>query len=202
MKDIILKSQPLAYFDQSKDIIIQTDASNEGIGACLIQDERPIAYGSRALSKAEKNYPPIEKEMLAVIFGLEKFNQFVYGKKVKINSDHKPLSTIYKKDLNKVPVRLQRMLLRALKYDYTIEYVPGNKMLVADALSRHFIPDPVNDDPEMLYIVHNLSKSISITGERRAEFEDAMQKDECLKNVCKYIESEWPAKRNFRKTFL
>lgn len=194
LKDLILGSQSLAFFDEKKDIIIQTDASNEGIGACLIQDERPIAYGSRALSKAEKNYPPIEKEMLAVLFGLEKFNQFVYGRKVEVNSDHKPLSAIYKKDLNKVPVRLQRMLLRTLKYDYSIKYLPGNKMFIADALSRHFIPDPVPDDPEMLYVVHSLSNTISITGERKAEFEDSIQKDECLKNVCMYLENSWPAK--------
>ena len=87
----------------------------------LLQEERPVAYASRSLTDAESRYAQIEKELLAVQFSLEHFHQFIYGKKVTIESDHKPLEAIVKKLLASAPPRLQRILLRMQKYDYTLE---------------------------------------------------------------------------------
>ena len=81
------------------------------VGAVLLQEGQPISYGSRALTDTECRYAQIEKELLAVVFGLEKFNQYVYGKCVDVESDHKPLEAISKKPLCHAPPRLQRMLL-------------------------------------------------------------------------------------------
>lgn len=163
----IIKSKPvLAYYDLKKTCVIQTDASKDGLGCCLMQNDHPIAYASRALTQTEQRYAQIEKELLAVVFAVERFHQFVYGQKFKVLSDHKPLVSITKKDFSKVSVRLQRMLLRLLKYDMEIEYLPGKEMHVADALSRNYIQDPVEDDPEMLYLVHALSQNISFSGEK------------------------------------
>ena len=81
--------------------------------------------------------------MLAIVFAMTRFHAYVYGKHdVTIHSDHKPLMAIVKKPLTvtAAPTRLQRMLLRLQRYVFTVEYIPGSQMLVADALSRAYLP--------------------------------------------------------------
>ena len=89
----------LGIFDPSKAMQIQVDASKSGIGAVLMQNGKPVSYASRSLTNAQKNYAIIEKELLAVLFGCERFHQFVNGSEVTIISDHKPLESIMKKPL-------------------------------------------------------------------------------------------------------
>lgn len=79
-----------------------------------------MAFGSRALTPAERGYAQIEKDCLAIVFGMEKFHQYTYGRKVTVQRDHKPLENIHKKPLLSAPKRLQRMLLRLQKYDVNI----------------------------------------------------------------------------------
>ena len=105
-------SSVLCYFDPSKTSTIQADASRHGLGACLLQQGKPIAYASRSLTSSESNYAQIEKELLAIVFTAEKFHQFIYGFPTNVHSDHKPLESIFTKPLCSVPPRLQRMLLR------------------------------------------------------------------------------------------
>ena len=80
----------LAFYDVKKLVTVSCDVSNFGLGAVLLQENKPIAYASRALTDTEKQ---IEKELLAVVYALEKFNQYVYGKTVQVESDHKPLES-------------------------------------------------------------------------------------------------------------
>lgn len=193
LKAVIASEPVLAYYDKTKQCVIQTDASKDGLGCCLLQNGHPIAFSSRALTKTEQQYAQIEKELLAVVFATEKFNQFVYGQRTKVHSDHKPLVAIMKKDINKVSVRLQRMLLKLLKYDIELEYLPGKEMYIADALSRNYCNDPVEDDKEMSYIVHCLSKKVSITEKRKKEFQDSIKKDPTLSKVLEYkSNNNWP----------
>ena len=103
----------LAYYNVSKPVIVQSDASEAGLGACLAQEGRPVAFASRFLSLAEMNYAQIEKELLSIVFACEKFHQYFYGQQaVTVESDHKPLEYIWKKPLSKTPPRLQRLMLR------------------------------------------------------------------------------------------
>ena len=136
LKSAINKDLLLQYFDPSRPVTIEVDASLKGLGAALIQEGRPIAFASKSLLPAETRYANIERELLAVVFGLEHFHCFVYGKPVLIHSDHRPLEAIHQKQLSKVPPRLQRMLLRIQPYDATIQYKPGKELLFADYLSR------------------------------------------------------------------
>ena len=101
--------------------------------------ERPIAYTSRFLSVAEKNYAQLEKEALSLVFGVKKFHQFFYGKNFQLVTDHKPLTTIFGSMTGVPPIaaaRLQRWVLLLSAYSYTIVYKPGVNHNNVDGLSR------------------------------------------------------------------
>ena len=105
MKKALTTTQALSYYDVMKPVVIQCDASDSGLGAALLQNGLPVAYSSRALTSAETNYAQIEKELLAIVFACEKFDQYVYGRdKVHVQSDHKPLEVIFKRQLVTAPV--------------------------------------------------------------------------------------------------
>ena len=88
------------------------------------------------MSSSEKNYAQIEKEMLAILFELNKFHHFTYGRNVTVVTDHKPLVSLVKKALTRAPKRLQAMLLRAQEYNFEVTYKSGKDIPIADALSR------------------------------------------------------------------
>ena len=82
-----------------------------------MQDEHPIAYTSKAVDKAQTNYAAIEKKMLAIVFACHKFHDYIYGKEVRIETDHKPLLGIMRKPIPSLSARLQRMRLRLQRYE-------------------------------------------------------------------------------------
>ncbi len=193
VKRLISNAPALAYFDPSKQLDIQCDASNRGLGAALLQDGRPLAYASRALSDAESRYAVIEKEMLAVVFSLEKWHQYTYGRKVTIYSDHKPLESISRKPLDKAPRRLQGMLLRALAYDVEIKYLEGRKMLLADTLSRAHLPYDMQTQTQVEFESIN-SVAVSVSEDRAKALRKATQNDETLMTLKNTILEGWPEK--------
>ena len=83
----------VVYYDVKKAVKISADSSKSGLGAVLEQDGHPAAYASRALSDTQQRYAQIE-ELLATVFACEKFHQFIYGKQVDVETDHKPLVNI------------------------------------------------------------------------------------------------------------
>ncbi len=91
IKDTITKAPVLRYYSLKERVVLQCDASETGLGAALLQGGEPVAFGSQALSLTERGYAQIEKECLAIVYGMEKFNQYTYGCKVIVQSDHKPL---------------------------------------------------------------------------------------------------------------
>ena len=101
-----------SYYDPYSDLLIHCDASQKGLGAALLQDLKPVGYASRAFTETETCYAQIEKEMLAIVYALEKFNQFTFGRHVTNHSDHKPLEGNLKKPLACAPRRLQGMIMR------------------------------------------------------------------------------------------
>lgn len=107
---LLVKNAPvLKYFDSTESLTLQCDASDKGLGAVLLQKGQPIAYASRALTDADSRY---EKELLAVVYDLERFHTYTYGREVTVESDHKPLEDVFKKLLHRAPKRLQRMIMR------------------------------------------------------------------------------------------
>jgi len=90
---------------------IQADTSQSGLGACLLQKGKPIAFASRSLSPAKAKYAQIEKELLAIVVACSKFHQYIYDFDTKVKSEHKPLEAKMLKSLHKVSPRLQWILL-------------------------------------------------------------------------------------------
>ena len=104
------------------------------LGAVLLQEGLPVMYSSRALTATERNYAQIEKELLAIVFAAEKFDKCIYAHNTQVQSNHKPLETIFSKPLHTAPKRLQRMLLRLQGYDLHVSYQRGIEMHIADML--------------------------------------------------------------------
>lgn len=125
LKELCCTAPVLAYYDVNKPTTIQCDASKYAIGAVLLQEGRPIAYTSRKLNASEIDYVPIEKEMLAIVYSTQKFREYIIGKETVVQTDHKPLETIYRKSL--ISLRLQTMLLKVKGYDLKVEYLPSWK---------------------------------------------------------------------------
>ena len=90
IKKEITNAPVLAYFDQSKTITVQSDASKMGLGAVVLQDGKPVVYASRILTEAEQRYSNIERELLSVVFALERFHHYLNGYTVTVQTDHKP----------------------------------------------------------------------------------------------------------------
>ena len=136
VKEAITMTPVLVYFDENKKLQLQVDSSKDGLGAVLMQDGQPIEFASRVLTETEQRWAQIEKEMLAIVFGLERFDQYTYGRKVYVTTDHKPLEMIIRKSLSEVPRRLQRLLMRCSRYDIDLKWAKGSSLVIADTLSR------------------------------------------------------------------
>ena len=159
----------------------------------LLQENKPIAYASRALTDTEKQYAQIEKELLAVVYALEKFNQYVYGKTVQVESDHKLLESITKKSLCQAPPRLlQRMLLRLQKYDFILNYKPSKEMVIADTLSRACCNDTNTDsmEEELSCAIH-MTVALYNTPTSDVRLQEVKERQHHA-----VTETNWPEKKN------
>ncbi|KAI5611206.1 hypothetical protein C0J50_11869, partial [Silurus asotus] len=124
VKTLLTETPILRYYDVRLPVTVSVDSSKSRLGAVLLQKDKPVAYASRTLNENEQRYAQIKKEMLAVVFGMERFHQFVYGRSVMVESDHKPLEAIMKKPLSSAPARVQRLLMRLQKYQVMVQYKP------------------------------------------------------------------------------
>ncbi|XP_063903271.1 uncharacterized protein K02A2.6-like [Zophobas morio] len=177
----ILTSKPvLQLYDVNKDVTVSVDSSKNGLGAVILQNSLPCAYASKTMTETQQRYAQIEKELLAICFGLTKFHDYVYGKKVTVETDHQPLISIFKKPLNKCPARLQRMLLQLQKYEINLVYKPGKYLLLADALSRATYTDNTQKDEieeEIDAHVFLIQTQINATPEKINQIKEAIQND-------------------------
>ena len=144
IKDLLTDTANLAPYDLKRETELLTDASRLGLGYVLMQfDEvskrwRLIRAGSAALKKAQKNYPPIQLELLGLTWALQACNYYLRAHPgFKVKTDHNPLVGLLKKDIRDSSEKLQSMLEVCSRYTFKTEYIPGKKNLVADLLSRN-----------------------------------------------------------------
>ena len=198
-KETLTSSHLLVHYDPAQPLRLTADASAYGIGAVIshvMKDgtEWPIAYASRTLSQTECNYAQLEKETLALIFGIKKFHQYLYGRHFTLITDHKPLMAILGSKKGIPPLaaaRLQRWALILAAYNYQLEFRPTQSHSNADGLSR--LPLPSEKPPEY-------SSEPSVLNIRQIEalpvsteaVQQAIRKDSILSKVLRYTRRGWP----------
>ena len=136
-----LGSEPVIRLpDPEAPFILRTDASNDGLGAVLLQEGegvwQPVHYASRKLTSPERNYATVEQECLAVVWAVEKFEPYLYGRHFVLQTDHQPLAFLNKAKLSNS--RLMRWALLLQPYSFTVQVIPGKENVGADFLSRAF----------------------------------------------------------------
>lgn len=216
IKENLVSDSTLAHFNPDARIILTVDASPFGLGCILSQIdvdgvERPVSYASRSLNSAEKQYSQIQKEATAIVFGVRKYHQYLYGRAEPfiLRTDHKPLISIFHPDKGIPEVsanRLQRYALFLSAYNYLIEYVCSADN-TADYLSRSMAPvtsakegskqstrEPVlySSADEACYV--NFVLSPNETPISLLEVSRATESDHVLSQVVKLTLRGWPAK--------
>ncbi len=141
-KERLAAAPILAMYDPKRPTIVSSDASSYGIGAVLLQldDEnnpRPVAYASCSLTKAQRGYAQIEKELYAIVWACLKFKPYLIGLNFQIETDHKPLIPILTtKFFDDLSPRIQRLRMHLLQFNFEISHTPGKDLITADLLSR------------------------------------------------------------------
>ncbi|XP_054282050.1 uncharacterized protein K02A2.6-like [Macrosteles quadrilineatus] len=192
------ESISLTKYDVNAEAIVIADSSAYGLGAMLLQveDKSPkvVMFASRTLQDCERRYAQIEKEALACAWAAEKFSKFLVGKKFRILTDHKPLvSLLGSKDLDTIPARIQRFKMRLMKFDYSIEHIPGKEMFTADTLSRAPIPDSTDEfTKEVEAHIKVISLNFPATQSRLEQIKNAQILCEECQMLVKYTENGWP----------
>lgn len=147
-KAVLTNDPILQYPDFNREFNLTTDASNIAIGAVLSQgpigSDKPVCYASRTLNDSELNYSTIEKELLAIVWATKYFRPYLFGRKFKIITDHKPLQWMM--NLKEPNSRLTRWRLKLSEYDFTVIYKKGKSNTNADALSRIEISNNETDE--------------------------------------------------------
>ena len=134
LKTAITQAPVLHYFDVSKPVTLSVDASSKGMGALILQ-EGPVAYASKTFTECQQRYSRMEKEISAIVFGCEKFKDYLCGQeKHMVETDHKPLESILQKPIASAPPHLQKMIMKIQCYPLVVEYKPGRQLSIADAL--------------------------------------------------------------------
>ena len=153
MKSIIKVDVDMKFYDDSKPLYLETDASGAGLGAALLQlcdnmvcqkgvashnrTLHPIVFASKSLTGAEPRYSNIEREALGILHGLEKSHHYCFGQEVLFITDHKLLVAMFKKDVATMSQYIQCILLKIHQYRVQIIYHPGPEIFIAGWLSRN-----------------------------------------------------------------
>lgn len=197
LKEIVSRDVMLKYYNPDEPITLSVDSSKKGLGAVILQKGRPLAFASKVLTKSQMNYAPIELETLAIVFGCERFRQYLIGHKVNVESDHSPLEAIFKKDLNSCPVRLQRFRIRLQEFDLNVKYIPGKHMYIADTLSRAPVDSDIEvEDADLKAHVNMINYLLNVTPHKQEEIRVETSNDVQLRLVIKCIVNGWPEYKN------
>lgn len=147
LKEVMTNTPVLALPDFSKPLVVETDACKGGVGAVLMQDSRPIAFLSKALSPKHLGLSTYEKELLAVIIATQKWRSYLLGHPFIIKTDHESLKHLMEQ---RITTSLQqRWLSKLMGFDYMVQYRKGKENHAADALSR------LHEEAELSVIVHS-----------------------------------------------
>ena len=186
----IVKAPILTYYNPKRETVLQTDASTKGLGTCLLQDQKPVYFASKALAEAQGGYVAIEIESLAVAWAMEKFHHFLYASHFILKTDQKPLETILLESLNETTPRLQRVLIRTFPYNFTVHYIAGVTNQLADCLSR------LGDQKDTIKLpklhVYQMPQKLPARSDGIQQLRVSMQADDELALLKHTIMQGWP----------
>lgn len=207
IKKLITTTPVLKYFDVNKPIVIQADASDFALGACIMQDGLPISYASKVLTSTQRSYAQIEKEMLSILFACRRFDQYICGKNdVIVETDHQPLIRIAARNqLSDTPKRLQAMLLALQRYNLKLKYTKGSEMYIADFLSRAPTNPGEHEREYEIYAIHEYEEKYmkridqidafsdtKVSDKTVARIRKATQDDTTMTKLMEVIKNGWP----------
>ena len=185
MKKDISSSPVLAFYNPKKQTIIKD------LGACLLQEENPVYFGSKALTDDQKGYVTIELESLAVVWAMEKFHHFLYASHFILETDQKPLEAILLKSLNQGTPRSQQILIRTFAYHFTVRYIPSITKQLADCLSRLVSQKDTIKLPKLH--IHQNTSQLNARSESLNDIRIVTQEDDELALLNHTITYGWPS---------
>ena len=188
IKHLVTAAPILRYYDVTKPVTIQSDASQKGLG-CLLQEGQPIGYTSWALTQKEQNYAQLEKECLNIVFACQWFHYYLYGQgEITAETDHKPLTSIFNKPLLTSPKRLKSMLLTLQNYNLKIIY-KAPTLKISDTLSRAIVLPQRTDTRYTEHNICNLQRAQEDTEQiNQADYLNVTSK--CLSQIRQNTEGD------------
>lgn len=198
VKRLMVTTPILVPFDMNAQTRLSTDASSYGLGAALMQKSddswRPVAYASRAMSETERRYAQVEKEALAICWAADKFHFYLAGRQFQVETDHKPLVSILgTKELCRLPLRVQRFRLKMMAYSFDIFHTPGDKLVLADMLSRNEQEKSVDgwgklEDP----LLAEIFSSLPVSGPKLERIRGCTAAEEEGQLLLRFCNLGWP----------
>lgn len=195
LRKLIAERTTLSIFKPERTTEIQVDASGSGLGAVLLQRDSEsnmhiIAFASRTLTPAERNYAIIEREALAIAFAVERWKVFLWGHTFTIATDHRPLVSIFNsRDTLQVNQRISRFVQRLLPYQYCVYYKAGPENVIADFFSRVLPTNSVIEDasPDLDNSSFLVNSILSDTSLSRTDLQNATKTDPEMKIIQKWL---------------
>ena len=201
IKESLSSEEVLARFDATLETVVSADASSYGLGAVLQQRQpngelQPIAYISRAMTTTEQRYAQIEKEALGVTWACERFQDYLVGMRFHIETDHKPLVPLLSsKNLDELPIRIQRFRLRLMRFCYSISHVPGKDLVTADTLSRTPVSLPTAKEEfqqEVCAFLDLVVNNLPATDTRLRDIQSHQDSDPACSQIKHFCQGGWP----------
>ena len=200
----------MKFYDGTKPLYLETDASGVGLGVALLQMHKgtacqkdvacnntilcPIAFASKSLTDTEHRYSNIEREALGILHGLKKCHHYCFAREVLVITNHKPLVAIFKKDAATLSQHIQCILLKIHQYRVQIVYKPGPEIFIVDWLSWHNHEEgkdkPIKDMDIRINAIESatdIPECVSISQIQQASSQDKHL--QCLKNI---VITGWP----------
>ena len=195
LKKALVSAKVLVHYDPKLPVKLDCDASSIGIGAVLSHQmndgtERPIAFASMSLTRAEQNYSQIEREALSIIWGVKKFQVYLYLKQFTLVTDHKPLTVLFnpsKAISGMASARIQRWALFLMDYRYKIQFRRTGNHANADALSRLQIEEKELMSTETVFLLQ--VRQIESTLLTAKQIANSAYKNPVLSKVLQYVTS-------------
>ena len=211
IKSELANPSTLALYDPAISTNISADGSAYGLGAVLLQQHadmwQPVAFASRSMTNTKRLYSQIEKEALALIWACEKFGDYVIGKDIALETDHKPLVPLLGKiNLDCQPLRALRFQIRLMRFSYTISHVLGKQLYMPRTHSRATVAAPnsthLAKDSRTEHFIANVVSLLPASADCLRKYCTVQHNDTTCADLIVLCKSGWPHKDHLPESIL